>query len=84
MWGCVCDVVCSLVSWFLALLLQDDLPKLTDIENSLVIFVMATYGEGDPTDNAHELHEWLQGDQDLQGINYAVSQQVLEYMLILS
>jgi len=34
---------------------------------------MATYGEGDPTDNAHELYEWLQNDQDLEGVNYAVS-----------
>ena len=47
--------------------------QLKDIENGLVIFVMATYGEGDPTDNAHELHEWLQNDQDLEGVNYAVS-----------
>lgn len=52
--------------------MQDDLPQLKDIENSLVIFVMATYGEGDPTDNAHELHEWLQNDQDLEGVTYAV------------
>lgn len=34
---------------------------------------MATYGEGDPTDNAHELNEWLQNEQDLEGVNYAVS-----------
>ena len=46
---------------------QDDLVKLKDIENGLVIFCMATYGEGDPTDNAHELHEWLQNEQDLEG-----------------
>lgn len=52
--------------------LQDDLQHLRDIENSLVIFVMATYGEGDPTDNAHDLYEWLQSDQDLEGVNYAV------------
>lgn len=52
---------------------QDDLVKLKDIENGLVIFCMATYGEGDPTDNAHELHEWLQNEQDLEGVNFAVS-----------
>lgn len=35
---------------------------------------MATYGEGDPTDNAMEFYEWLQnGDADLTGLNYAVS-----------
>lgn len=35
---------------------------------------MATYGEGDPTDNAMELYEWLKnGEPDLTGLNYAVS-----------
>lgn len=35
---------------------------------------MATYGEGDPTDNAMEFYEWLQnGDADLTGLNYSVS-----------
>lgn len=35
---------------------------------------MATYGEGDPTDNAQELYEWLQNDRDdLDCLNYAVS-----------
>lgn len=35
---------------------------------------MATYGEGDPTDNAMEFYDWLQnGDADLSGLNYAVS-----------
>ena len=34
---------------------------------------MATYGEGDPTDNAQELHDQIkQGDWDLNGLNYAV------------
>lgn len=42
---------------------------------------MATYGEGDPTDNAHELHEWLQNDQDLEGVNYAVG--ILDFDIIL-
>ena len=32
---------------------------------------MATYGEGDPTDNAQEFYEWLQTDVDLQGLRYA-------------
>ncbi|XP_067144263.1 NADPH--cytochrome P450 reductase [Centruroides vittatus] len=52
---------------------MEDLTKLSDIENSLAIFCMATYGEGDPTDNAQEFYQWLQtGDADLSGIRYAV------------
>ncbi len=34
---------------------------------------MATYGEGDPTDNAQEMHSHLQnGETDLSGLKYAV------------
>ena len=33
---------------------------------------MATYGEGDPTDNAEQLHQWMQRDHDLSGLKYAV------------
>jgi len=40
----------------------------------LAIFCVATYGEGDPTDNAQEFYEWLQtGDVELNGIKFAVS-----------
>lgn len=36
---------------------------------------MATYGEGDPTDNAQDFYDWLQenDDEDLSGLNYTVS-----------
>lgn len=35
---------------------------------------MATYGEGDPTDNAQDFYDWLQEtDMDLSGVKYAVS-----------
>jgi NADPH-ferrihemoprotein reductase len=52
----------------------EDLGKLgSEIEGSLAIFCMATYGEGDPTDNAQEMHDWLKtGDVDLSSLNYVV------------
>ncbi|MBN3291564.1 NCPR reductase, partial [Polypterus senegalus] len=50
-----------------------ELSRLTEIENSLAVFCMATYGEGDPTDNAQDFYDWLQEtDIDLSGVNYAV------------
>ena len=53
---------------------QEELAKLGEIENSLAIFCMATYGEGDPTDNAQEFFDWLQeGSCELSGLNFAVS-----------
>ena len=40
----------------------------------MAVFCLATYGEGDPTDNAMEFVDWLKnGDADLNGLNYAVS-----------
>jgi NADPH-ferrihemoprotein reductase len=51
----------------------DDIPRLREIENSLAVFIMATYGEGDPTDNAQELYDRLQqGQWDLGQLKYAV------------
>lgn len=53
---------------------QADLSSLAEIENSLAVFCMATYGEGDPTDNAQDFYDWLQeADADLSGVKYAVS-----------
>ncbi|KAJ3643865.1 hypothetical protein Zmor_026549 [Zophobas morio] len=52
---------------------MEELVNLKSIPNSLAVFCLATYGEGDPTDNAMEFYEWLQnGDADLSGLNYAV------------
>ena len=54
---------------------QEDIGRLSEIDNSLAIFCMATYGEGDPTDNAQEMYEWLQsGEVELNGLKFAVSQ----------
>ncbi|KYQ51963.1 NADPH--cytochrome P450 reductase [Trachymyrmex zeteki] len=52
---------------------MEELIHLKTIPNSLAVFCLATYGEGDPTDNAMEFVEWLKnGDADLTGLNYAV------------
>ncbi|XP_044754786.1 NADPH--cytochrome P450 reductase isoform X2 [Coccinella septempunctata] len=52
---------------------MEELVNLKTIPNSLAVFCLATYGEGDPTDNAMEFFEWLKsGDADLTGLNYAV------------
>uniref|UniRef100_A0A915D1C9 NADPH--hemoprotein reductase n=1 Tax=Ditylenchus dipsaci TaxID=166011 RepID=A0A915D1C9_9BILA len=51
----------------------EDLPKIIEIENPLLILCVATYGEGDPTDNAQNLFEFLtNNDCDLTGLQYAV------------
>ncbi|XP_014294444.1 NADPH--cytochrome P450 reductase isoform X1 [Halyomorpha halys] len=52
---------------------MEELTQLKNIPNSLAVFCMATYGEGDPTDNAMEFVEWLQnGEADLTGLNYTI------------
>jgi NADPH-ferrihemoprotein reductase len=39
----------------------------------LAVFMLATYGEGDPTDNAMEFHEKLTNDGlELNGLKFAV------------
>ncbi|KAG8122804.1 hypothetical protein E2320_018254 [Naja naja] len=50
-----------------------DMTHLSEIDKSLAVFCMATYGEGDPTDNAQDFYDWLQDtDSKLSGIKYAV------------
>lgn len=52
---------------------MSELSRLKEIPKSMAVFCMATYGEGDPTDNAQEFYDWLQGtDDDLEGVNFAV------------
>ncbi|XP_062329842.1 P450 (cytochrome) oxidoreductase b [Osmerus eperlanus] len=52
---------------------MSELSRLCEIENSMAIFCMATYGEGDPTDNAQDFYDWLQeADDSLNGVNYTV------------
>lgn len=52
---------------------MDSIPRVSEIDKSMLVFCLATYGEGDPTDNSRDLFEWLkQGEHDLSGINYAV------------
>ncbi|KAK0415662.1 hypothetical protein QR680_012048 [Steinernema hermaphroditum] len=51
----------------------EDFPRITEVENPLVVMCMATYGEGDPTDNAQQLHEFItNADCDLSGVRFSV------------
>ncbi|EGK96433.1 AGAP000500-PB [Anopheles gambiae str. PEST] len=53
---------------------MEELLMLKDIDKSLAVFCLATYGEGDPTDNCMEFYDWIQNnDLDMTGLNYAVS-----------
>jgi len=45
----------------------------SSIPEHLVVLCMATYGEGDPTDNAAEFYQMLQDQEmDLEGLRYCV------------
>lgn len=62
---------------------QEELKLLKDIPNSLAVLCLATYGEGDPTDNAMDFYDWLQsGVDDLTGLNYAVKYDQLMTIVI--
>lgn len=55
----------------------ESLADMNKIENSLVVFCLATYGEGEPTDNAREFYDWLKAAEesksiDLSGLSYTV------------
>lgn len=58
---------------------EHDFENLDDVpEEGVVFFVMATYGEGEPTDNAQQLMEFLSNDPtfskggDLSGLKYVI------------
>jgi NADPH-ferrihemoprotein reductase len=45
-------------------------------EEKLVVFLIATYGEGEPTDNARDFYDWLRDNSQsrdvLNGVNFTV------------
>jgi len=45
----------------------EDFDPETMKEPKLAIFLMATYGEGEPTDNAHKLHNWMKPAAEAEG-----------------
>uniref|UniRef100_A0A914Y621 NADPH--hemoprotein reductase n=1 Tax=Panagrolaimus superbus TaxID=310955 RepID=A0A914Y621_9BILA len=51
----------------------EDFERIIEIKNPLLILCVATYGEGDPTDNAQQIYEHLQNaEPDFAGLRYAV------------
>uniref|UniRef100_A0A914H0M9 NADPH--hemoprotein reductase n=1 Tax=Globodera rostochiensis TaxID=31243 RepID=A0A914H0M9_GLORO len=51
----------------------EDLPKIVELTDPVLLLFVATYGEGDPTDNAQALHEFFtSADCDLAGLKYVV------------
>jgi len=53
--------------------MQDDLIKLSAFPNHILVFVVATYGDGGPPNNAARFSEWLKSTSaSFKKINYAV------------
>uniref|UniRef100_A0A0K0EZ68 NADPH--cytochrome P450 reductase n=1 Tax=Strongyloides venezuelensis TaxID=75913 RepID=A0A0K0EZ68_STRVS len=51
----------------------EDIVKIKQVEDPLLLLFVATYGEGDPTDNCQQFYEFFQStDMNLSGIRYAV------------
>ncbi|VDN57921.1 unnamed protein product [Dracunculus medinensis] len=51
----------------------EEFSHIAEIPNAFIILCMATYGEGNPTDNAQELHEYISNNEmDLSGVRYAI------------
>jgi len=43
------------------------------VEDHIAVFLMATYGEGEPTDNAMQFNDFIKDEEtDLDGLNFAV------------
>ncbi|VDN18417.1 unnamed protein product [Gongylonema pulchrum] len=64
----------------------EDFARIKEIDGLLVILCMATYGEGDPTDNAQDFYQHIsESDMDLKGIQFAVSFALskVQYFIIL-
>ncbi|KAF6779982.1 hypothetical protein AHF37_00492 [Paragonimus kellicotti] len=54
-------------------LLSDELLKVAELPNSVTLFILATYGEGDPTDSARHFVKWLEhSTAPLNGLTFAV------------
>jgi len=64
---------------------MEDLTKISELEGDLegpclAVFCLATYGEGDPTDNAQEFFDWLQGSpSEVNGKKKRISIRVDDY-----
>ena len=52
----------------------DDIPKLSEIKNLVVLLCMPTNNDGKPSSNTEKFFDWIQeGKSGLDGLKYAVS-----------
>lgn len=69
---------CNLAGWESKARDLEEFDPLQMAQSKLVVFVVSTYGEGDPTDSAMSFAKWLKdeenllGNQGLQSMQYAV------------